>query len=62
MAHGKSKKDETRSSPTAGAALTEEEAELIVRVLERHRITLPSYLLSMQKEIALIDSILSKLS
>ncbi len=56
MAQGKSKPDDDR------VALTQEEIELVVRVLERHRITLPTYLQSMQKEIALIDSILSKLS
>lgn len=47
---------------SAGIELTEDEIELICRVLSRHRMTLPTYLLSMQEEIGLIDSILEKLS
>lgn len=63
MAERRSKKDETDAAASAARReLTEEEAELVVRVLQRHRVTLPSYLLSMQKEISLIDSILAKLS
>lgn len=62
MAERRPKKDETAAAKAARRELTEEEAELVVRVLQRHRVTLPSYLLSMQKEISLIDSILAKLS
>ena len=64
MASGKSKKD--KAGPPAaeaeGAGLTGDEAELVVRVLKYHLTTLPSYLLSVQQEIALIESILRKLS
>jgi hypothetical protein len=64
MAHSKSKKDKTSSAapPPDSLELDEDEIELIVRVLERHLRTLPSYLLSMQEEICLIQSILRKLS
>ena len=58
-AMGKSKK--SKPEDEGDVELTDDEIELIIRVLSRHRTTLPTYLLSMQKEIELIDSIVEKL-
>jgi hypothetical protein len=59
---GKSKTAPTDEPPDSEMELTDEEIELIARVLTRHRTTLPTYLLSMQHEIELLDSILEKLA
>jgi hypothetical protein len=61
---GKSKQDSSSGQAAESESdieLTDDEIELIVRVLSRHRTTLPTYLLSMQHEIELIDSIVEKL-
>lgn len=52
------------SGKKAGAKidLTEEEIELLVRVLKKHRNTLPSYLLSMRDEVRIIGELLEKLT
>lgn len=42
--------------------LTDEEVELLVRVLMKHRNTLPSYLLSMRDEVRILTALLDKLS
>lgn len=46
----------------ADFALNEEEIALLVKILRRHRMTLPSYLQSMQREVELLDELLEKLS
>ena len=61
----KSGKSKTTAKPAPAPAILEvsdEERELLVRILQRHRSTLPTYLLSMKREIELLDEFLRKLS
>ncbi len=57
---GKSKRIEPEGKPAV--ELTEEEIDLLVRILRKHRRTMPSYLLSMQTEVEIIDRLLEKLA
>ena len=61
----KSGKSQTAAKPAPTPAILEvsdEERELLVRILQRHRSTLPTYLLSMKREIELLDDLLRKLA
>lgn len=51
-----------KNAAEPGLVLTDGERELLVRILRRHRSTLPTYLLSMKREIELLDELLRKLA
>lgn len=42
--------------------INDEQIELLLKILRKHRMTLPSYLQSMQREVELLDDLLEKLS
>lgn len=63
MGTSRSAKDKTVTvKGKADFELTEEEIEIVVRILRKHRMTLPSYLQSMKREVEIVDGLLEKLS